>query len=127
MVRWSAFACALLLRLALPGSALADRPPFLTVAPWRTVANSLAFAAVAAAIATVVGGWASLVIVYGRRSVSRLVELGYVLPLGTSAVTLGLGVLITFEQLRGIYPGLHFLNTVFKHTGVSVSVVDEPA
>ncbi|RZV42865.1 MAG: iron ABC transporter permease [Acidimicrobiales bacterium] len=85
--------------------ALTDRPPFLTVSPGRTVLNSLLFAAVATAIATVVGGWASFVIAFGRRRWSRLTELGYLLPLGTSAVTLGLGILITFDtgwlDLRG--------------------------
>ena len=78
--------------------ALSDRPPFLTVTPQRAVANSLAFAVVSAAIATVVGGWASLAIVYGRGRASALLDLGYLLPLGTSAVTLGFGILITFDQ-----------------------------
>lgn len=78
--------------------ALSDRPPFLTVTPQRAIANSLAFAVVAAAIATAVGGWASLAIVYGRRRAAALLDLGYLLPLGTSAVTLGFGVLITFDQ-----------------------------
>lgn len=77
--------------------ALADRPPFLTISPGRTVLNSVAFAVVAATIATVVGGWASLVIAFGDKRWSRLTELGYLLPLGMSAVTLGLGILITFD------------------------------
>ncbi|MGI9608060.1 MAG: ABC transporter permease [Acidimicrobiales bacterium] len=76
---------------------LDKRPPFLTVTPLRAIANSLGFAVVAATIATVVGGWTSLVIVYGSKITSRLLELGYLLPLGTSAVTLGFGILITFD------------------------------
>lgn len=77
--------------------ALLDRPPFLTVTPWRAVLNSVIFAVIATAIATVVGGWASIAVVYGPNRVARLVDLGYLLPLGTSAVTLGFGILITFD------------------------------
>ncbi len=78
-------------------AALADRPTFLTVTPARAVANSLLFAVVAAGLATLMGGWASLGIVYGSTSASRLLDTAYLLPLGTSAVTLGFGVLITFD------------------------------
>ena len=77
--------------------ALLDRPPFLTVTPWRAVLNSVIFAVIATAIATVVGGWASIAVVYGPNRAARLVDLGYLLPLGTSAVTLGFGILITFD------------------------------
>lgn len=77
---------------------LLDRPPFLTVSPVRAIANSLGFALVAAAIATVAGGWASIVIAFGRPTMSRALDLGYLLPLGTSAVTLGFGILITFDS-----------------------------
>lgn len=78
--------------------ALADRPPFLTVPPGRAILNSIAFAFVASTIATVMGGWASFGIVYGSRTSSRLLDTAYLLPLGTSAVTLGFGVLITFDE-----------------------------
>jgi len=78
--------------------ALSERPRFLTVSPGRAVMNSLAFATVATSIATVVGGWASLAIVYGRSRAASLLDLGYLLPLGTSAVTLGFGILITFDS-----------------------------
>jgi thiamine transport system permease protein len=77
--------------------ALTERPLFLTVSPARTIVNSLGFAAVATVIATTVGGSAAFAIAFGRRSVSRLLELGYLLPLGTSAVTLGFGILLTFD------------------------------
>lgn len=78
--------------------ALADRPPFLTVTPQRALINSLWFASIAAIIATVMGGWASIAITYGSPRLSRLLDLGYLLPLGTSAVTLGFGILITFDE-----------------------------
>lgn len=78
--------------------ALSERPQFLTVTPQRAITNSLAFAALAATIATVFGGWASLAIAYGRSRAATLLDLGYLLPLGTSAVTLGFGILITFDS-----------------------------
>ena len=81
--------------------ALVDRPRFLSVSPVRAIRNSLGFAIVAAIIATTIGGWASLVIAFGRKSLSRALDLGYLLPLGTSAVTLGFGILLTFD--RGIF------------------------
>ena len=77
--------------------ALGDRPSFMTVSPARAVLNSIVFATVAAAIATLMGGWASFGIVYGSRMTSRLLDTAYLLPLGTSAVTLGFGVLLTFD------------------------------
>ena len=79
-------------------AALAERPPFLTVTPQRALANSLGFAAVATVIATIIGGWASLAIVYSRGRAASLLDVGYLLPLGTSAVTLGFGILITFDS-----------------------------
>ena len=78
--------------------ALADRPPFLTVSPLRAIGNSLFFAAVAAALATTIGGWAAVAIAFSRRSISRAVDLAFLLPLGTSAVTLGFGVLLAFDS-----------------------------
>ena len=77
---------------------LAERPPFLTVSPQRALLNSLWFAVVAAVIATAIGGWTSIAVVYGSPKLSRLLDVGYLLPLGTSAVTLGFGILITFDS-----------------------------
>ena len=77
---------------------LAERPPFLTVSPLRAVANSIGFAVVATTIATIIGGWASIAVVYGKGRLRRLLDLAYLLPLGTSAVTLGFGILITFDS-----------------------------
>ncbi len=78
--------------------ALSERPPFLTVTPQRAMVNSISFAVLAATIATVFGGWASLAIVYGKSRAASLLDLGYLLPLGTSAVTLGFGILLTFDS-----------------------------
>lgn len=80
---------------------LAERPPFLTVSPARAMGNSLLFAAVATLVATTVGTAAAAVVVFGRRAVGRLVDVANLLPLGTSAVTLGFGILITFD--RGVF------------------------
>lgn len=79
-------------------TSLTERPPFLTVSPLRAVANSVGFALVATVIAVVFGGWASVAITYSPPSVSRFLDLGYLLPLGTSAVTLGFGILLTFDS-----------------------------
>ncbi|MEZ5273415.1 MAG: ABC transporter permease subunit [Ilumatobacteraceae bacterium] len=50
----------------------------------------------ATTIALVVGGLAAMAIASARRH-GRLLDIGMMLPLGTSAVTLGLGLLITFD------------------------------
>lgn len=84
---------------------LAERVRLLPISAIDAVVNSLLFAVVAAGLALVVGGLASLVIVHGSPSMSRLVDLGMLLPLGVSAVTLGFGVLISLDRgvldLRG--------------------------
>ena len=69
----------------------------LGVDPLASVWVSLRFAVVATAISVVVGGAASLAVVAaGRRG--RVLDAGLMLPLGTSAVTVGLGMLITFDR-----------------------------
>ena len=77
---------------------LAERVRLLPISALDAVVNSLSFALAAAGIALVVGGLASVVIVHGRGFVSRIVDLGMLLPLGTSAVTLGFGVLIALDR-----------------------------
>ena len=57
---------------------------------------SLRYAVVATALAVALGGLAALAIATARRH-GRLLDVGMMLPLGTSAVTLGLGLLITFD------------------------------
>jgi len=85
--------------------ALTDKVRLLPVTAFEAVLNSLAFAVVAAGIALIIGGLAALAIVHGGRVFSRLLDLGMLLPLGTSAVTLGFGVLISLDRgvldLRG--------------------------
>ena len=77
--------------LSSPGSAL-------FVAPSVAIRNSLVFAVVATTIALVVGGAAAFVLASrpsrGRRALDTLL----MLPLGTSAVTVGFGFLIALDR-----------------------------
>lgn len=57
---------------------------------------SLRAATIATLVALVVGTLAALAIASARRG-GRLLDLGTMLPLGTSAVTIGFGMLITFD------------------------------
>jgi thiamine transport system permease protein len=69
----------------------------LGVQPWAAVATSLRVAAAATSVSVVIGGLGAFAIAaMGRRG--RWLEVGTVLPLATSAVTLGLGMLITFDH-----------------------------
>lgn len=85
--------------------ALGERVRLLPISAAEAIVNSLSFALVAAGIAVLVGGLASVAIVHGSSFTSRLLDLGMLLPLGTSAVTLGFGVLISLNRgvldLRG--------------------------
>ncbi|MEZ5165161.1 MAG: iron ABC transporter permease [Acidimicrobiales bacterium] len=78
--------------------ALGTRVPQLPVPATTALVHSIVFAAVATALAVLVGSLAALVVVHGRRSTSRLVDLGLTVPLGTSAVTIGFGVLLAFDR-----------------------------
>jgi thiamine transport system permease protein len=68
----------------------------LGINPMASIGASLRFAIVAAAIATTVGFLAATAIHMSPRS-GKLLDAGLMLPLGTSAVTIGLGMLITFD------------------------------
>ncbi len=68
----------------------------LGVDPLAAVATSLRFALVAAVIATIIGFLAATAINTSPR-LGKLLDAGLMLPLGTSAVTIGLGMLITFD------------------------------
>lgn len=70
----------------------------LSVSPLESIGNSLAFAAVATVVALVVGGLASTVIAYGRNRLSSWFDSLLMLPLGTSAVTIGFGFLISLDK-----------------------------
>lgn len=79
----------------------------LSVAPTEAIANSLLFAAIATVIALAAGTVSAAAVVY-RRSALGLDTL-LMLPLGTSAVTLGLGLILALDKppldLRD-WPGL---------------------
>ena len=66
------------------------------VDPLASVSTSLRTTVVATAIALAVGVTASLAIAAARRG-GRLLDTGLMLPIATSAVTIGFGVLITFD------------------------------
>ena len=68
----------------------------LGVDPLASLSTSLRFAVVAAAISALSGALAALAITSARRH-GKLLDVGVMLPLGTSAVTIGLGMLITFD------------------------------
>ena len=72
--------------------------------PVAAITNSLRFAVIATVIAVLVGGAAAWTIASARRT-GAVFDAGLMLPLGTSAVTLGFGLLITMDRapldLRG--------------------------
>ena len=68
----------------------------LLATPWEAVLNSIVYAAVATAIAVVVGGLAAFAIA-GRRG-ARVLDGLLMLPLGASAVMLGFGFVIAFDR-----------------------------
>jgi thiamine transport system permease protein len=80
------------------------RGTVLAVAPWEAIRNSLLFGAAATVVALVVGGFAAAAAVRPGRA-GALVDRGLMLPLGTSAVTIGFGFLISLNRppvdLRG--------------------------
>jgi len=76
--------------------ALTDSTSVLLVAPWEAIVNSVVYAAAAALIAVVVGGLAAFAVADGRGS--RLLDTLVLVPLGASAVMLGLGFLIAFDE-----------------------------
>jgi thiamine transport system permease protein len=74
--------------------ALGRSTSVLLAAPWEAVLNSLLYSAAATVLAVAVGGLAAFALAGGRGgSVDSL----FLLPLGASAVMLGLGFLIAFD------------------------------
>ncbi len=69
----------------------------LGVDPLEALVNSMRTAAWATAIAVVIGALAALAIV-AAGAAGRFLDAGLALPLGTSAVTIGFGLLITFDD-----------------------------
>ncbi|NNF62908.1 MAG: iron ABC transporter permease [Acidimicrobiia bacterium] len=80
-------------------AALADagRRSVSFVPPVEAVRNSVLIAFAATAIALIVGGLAAGVVAYRRGRVSQWFDALLMLPLGTSAVTIGLGFLIALD------------------------------
>ncbi len=70
----------------------------LFVSPWAAVRNSLEFAAIATVIALVIGGLASVAIAGRGGGATRTFDAFLMLPLGTSAVTVGFGFLLAFQH-----------------------------
>jgi thiamine transport system permease protein len=77
--------------------ALAEPTSALLASPWEAVVNSIVYAAAATAIALVVGGLAAFAVARPGRG-SKLVDGLLMLPLGASAVMLGFGFVIAFDQ-----------------------------
>jgi len=75
--------------------ALAEPTSILLASPWEAIVNSFVYAAAASVIAIVVGGLAAFAVADTRGS--RLLDLLVLIPLGASAVMLGLGFLIAFD------------------------------
>jgi thiamine transport system permease protein len=69
----------------------------LGIDPLAALANSVRIAAWATLFATTIGGLASLGIA-AVGGAGRILDAGLMLPIGTSAVTIGFGMLITFDQ-----------------------------
>jgi thiamine transport system permease protein len=80
------------------GLASQARGTVLTVAPLEAVRNSLTFALVAATIAAIVGTCTAIAVTGRRGRLTRVVDRGLMLPLGTSAVTVGFGFLISLDR-----------------------------
>ena len=68
----------------------------LLVEPWHAILNSLVYATAATAIAVAIGGLAAFAVSGGRGG--RLLDGLLMLPLGASAVMLGFGFVIAFDE-----------------------------
>ncbi len=75
-----------------------QRIPLLPVSGWRALANSLSWGLMATAIATVVGTVAGVLAASRRRLLGRATDIVFLLPLGTSAVLVGFGMLIALDE-----------------------------
>jgi len=84
--------------LAAYGSLLeADPRMRLSAAPWESVLDSLMFAAATTLIAGTLGLMAAVVVGYRRGWLSRGMDALIMLPLGTSAVIVGFGFLVSLD------------------------------
>jgi thiamine transport system permease protein len=91
-------------------------------APLDSVRVSLQYAMVTAVQAVLIGGLAACAIAYARSRSGRLLDAAAMLPLGTSAVTVGFGMLLAFGRppldLRGSW-----MLVPLAHTLVAVPLV----
>ncbi len=78
-------------------TSLGETTGILFVPPTEAITNSLVFGAGAALVALVVGGLAAVAATSGGRA-GALMDRALMVPLGTSAVTLGFGFLITLDS-----------------------------
>ncbi len=78
--------------------ALASRPNALPVSPLMAMWNSFSAGAVATAIAVIVGAAASWAIVHGPKRWRNLLDGALLIPIGTSAVTIGFGMLLSLDR-----------------------------
>jgi thiamine transport system permease protein len=76
--------------------ALARPTSALLATPWEAIVNSLVYAAAATVVALVVGGLASFALAGGRAN--PVFGGALMLPLGASAVMLGFGFVIAFDE-----------------------------
>jgi thiamine transport system permease protein len=78
--------------------ALGTRVTQLPAPATTAIRNTIVYASIAMVIAVVVGTLAALVVVHGRRWLRHIFDLGLTIPLGTSAVTIGFGILIALDE-----------------------------
>ncbi|MDW3219181.1 MAG: iron ABC transporter permease [Acidimicrobiales bacterium] len=78
--------------------ALSTRVNQLPAPATTALRNTIVYASLAMIIAIVVGTLAALIVVHGRRSLSHVFDLGLTIPLGTSAVTIGFGILLALDE-----------------------------
>ena len=75
-----------------------QRIPLLPVSGWEALWNSVSWALIAAGIATIVGTVAGVAATSRRRGLARVTDIVFLLPLGTSAVIVGFGMLIALDE-----------------------------
>ena len=78
--------------------ALFDKVPQLPTTAISALGNSITYAAIATVVAVTIGIICAMAIVTRRKLVSRFFEVGAMLPLGVSAVTVGFGILIALDE-----------------------------
>ena len=78
--------------------ALTEPTSALLATPWEAVVNSLVYAVGATAIAVIVGGLAAFAVATSRSPQTRILDGLLMLPLGASAVMLGFGFVIAFDD-----------------------------